>query len=84
MPLPFTRVVFVQIGVSAGAECKAALQETTQLVEQRLASNGKALKKLFNAGEVWFSFLALVHWYVPETYVKCKSNEETLTAYYGF
>ncbi|XP_044469901.1 probable serine protease EDA2 isoform X1 [Mangifera indica] len=41
-----------QIGVSAGAECKAALQETTQLVEQRLASNGKALKKLFNAGEL--------------------------------
>ncbi|KAJ0040435.1 hypothetical protein Pint_28413 [Pistacia integerrima] len=41
-----------QIGESAGAECKAALQETTKLVEQRLASNGKALKKLFNAGEV--------------------------------
>ncbi|KAJ0097149.1 hypothetical protein Patl1_29049 [Pistacia atlantica] len=40
-----------QIGESAGAECKAALQETTKLVEQRLASNGKALKKLFNAGE---------------------------------
>ncbi|KAJ6678734.1 PROTEASE S28 PRO-X CARBOXYPEPTIDASE-RELATED [Salix viminalis] len=33
-----------QIGESAGAECKAALQETTQLVEERLASNKKALE----------------------------------------
>ncbi|KAK9285099.1 hypothetical protein L1049_024284 [Liquidambar formosana] len=41
-----------QIGESAGAECKAALQETTQLVEQRLTTNGKALKSLFGAAEL--------------------------------
>ncbi|XP_052300945.1 probable serine protease EDA2 isoform X2 [Citrus sinensis] len=41
-----------QIGVSAGPECKAALQETTQLVEQRLASNAKAVKTMFDAAEL--------------------------------
>ncbi|XP_015582304.2 probable serine protease EDA2 isoform X2 [Ricinus communis] len=41
-----------QIGESAGAECKAALQETTQLVDERLASNRKAVKTLFNAAEL--------------------------------
>ncbi|XP_030530962.1 probable serine protease EDA2 isoform X1 [Rhodamnia argentea] len=41
-----------QIGVSAGADCKAALQEVNQLVEQRLASNGKALKEFFGAAEL--------------------------------
>ncbi|GLT39214.1 hypothetical protein SLA2020_134200 [Shorea laevis] len=38
-----------QVGESAGPECKAALQETTQLVEQGLASNNKELKTLFGA-----------------------------------
>ncbi|GAV75900.1 Peptidase_S28 domain-containing protein [Cephalotus follicularis] len=41
-----------QIGESAGTECKTALQEATQLVEQRLASDGKALKQLFGASEL--------------------------------
>lgn len=41
-----------QIGESAGAECKHALQEINQLVEQRIATNGKALKALFGAGEL--------------------------------
>ncbi|CAL0331901.1 unnamed protein product [Lupinus luteus] len=41
-----------QVGESAGAECKAALQETTQLIEQKLATNAKALKKSFNAAEL--------------------------------
>ncbi|KAK4840476.1 hypothetical protein QYF36_009752 [Acer negundo] len=41
-----------QIGESAGTECKTALQETTALVEQRLQSNGKALKTLFGAAEL--------------------------------
>ncbi|XP_021274057.1 probable serine protease EDA2 [Herrania umbratica] len=41
-----------QIGESAGPECKAALQETTQLVDQRLPSNGKELKTLFGAAEL--------------------------------
>ncbi|XWS45516.1 hypothetical protein CRYUN_Cryun15aG0143200 [Craigia yunnanensis] len=41
-----------QIGESAGAECKAALQETTKLVEQRLTSNRKELKAQFGAAEL--------------------------------
>uniref|UniRef100_A0A2P2KJI0 Catalytic n=2 Tax=Rhizophora mucronata TaxID=61149 RepID=A0A2P2KJI0_RHIMU len=41
-----------QIGESAGPECKAALQETTRLVEERLASNKTGVKKLFNAEEL--------------------------------
>ncbi|CAO2828050.1 unnamed protein product [Amaranthus hypochondriacus] len=41
-----------QIGVSAGPECKAALQETTQLVDERLKSNGKALKSAFGASQL--------------------------------
>lgn len=41
-----------QIGVSAGPECKAILQEITQLVDQRLASNADAVKKLFGASEL--------------------------------
>lgn len=42
----------MQIGESAGAECKAALQETNELVEQRLATDAKAVKTLFGAAEV--------------------------------
>ncbi|XP_057766125.1 probable serine protease EDA2 [Salvia miltiorrhiza] len=41
-----------QVGESAGAECKAVLQEITSLVEQRLESNQKDLKKLFNASKL--------------------------------
>ncbi|KAK4366294.1 hypothetical protein RND71_014174 [Anisodus tanguticus] len=41
-----------QVGESAGPECKAALQEITQLVELRLASNRKDLKALFGADEL--------------------------------
>ena len=41
-----------QVGESAGPECKAVLQEVTQLVEQKLASNGRALKTTFGAAEV--------------------------------
>ncbi|KAF3440769.1 hypothetical protein FNV43_RR19055 [Rhamnella rubrinervis] len=41
-----------QIGVSAGPECKAALQETNQLVEQKLATNGEAVKRMFDAVEL--------------------------------
>ena len=42
----------MQIGESAGAECKAALQETNELVEQRFATDAKAVKTLFGAAEV--------------------------------
>ncbi|CAA0839214.1 Serine carboxypeptidase S28 family protein [Striga hermonthica] len=41
-----------QIGESAGPECKAVLQEITQLVEQKLGSNEKTLKNLFSAAEL--------------------------------
>ncbi|XP_051127088.1 probable serine protease EDA2 isoform X2 [Andrographis paniculata] len=41
-----------QIGESAGPECKAALQEITHLVDQRLVSDEKALKKLFGASQL--------------------------------
>lgn len=41
-----------QIGVSAGPECKAALQEVTQLVEERLKSNKKEIKSAFGADEL--------------------------------
>jgi hypothetical protein len=52
-----------QIGESAGPECKAALQKVTHLVEQRVASDGKAVKKLFGASQLdvdgdFFYFLA--------------------------
>ncbi|KAL3527182.1 hypothetical protein ACH5RR_011838 [Cinchona calisaya] len=42
----------VQVGESAGPECKSVLQEITQLVEERLASNAKELKSLFGAVEL--------------------------------
>jgi hypothetical protein len=44
----------MQIGESAGPECKAALQETTQLIETKLAANGPALRATFNADDVCF------------------------------
>ncbi|KAL6988975.1 putative serine protease eda2, partial [Sarracenia purpurea var. burkii] len=40
-----------QIGMSAGTECKAALQEVNQLVEQKHTMIGQALKALFAAAE---------------------------------
>lgn len=54
----------MQIGVSAGPECKAALQETNQLVEQKLAVNGEAVKRMFDAAEVFIYFFPLI----PSTY----------------
>ncbi|XP_024989439.1 probable serine protease EDA2 [Cynara cardunculus var. scolymus] len=41
-----------QVGESAGPECKTVLQEVTQLVEEQLGSNGKALKSKFGASEL--------------------------------
>lgn len=41
-----------QIGESAGPECKAVLQEITQLVETKLATDGKALRSIFNADDL--------------------------------
>jgi hypothetical protein len=42
----------MQVGESAGPECKAVLQETTKLIETKLATNGKALRATFNATRV--------------------------------
>ncbi|XP_022879776.1 probable serine protease EDA2 isoform X2 [Olea europaea var. sylvestris] len=41
-----------QIGISAGPECKAVLQEITRLVDERLASNDKEVKLMFGAAEL--------------------------------
>ncbi|KAG9442936.1 hypothetical protein H6P81_018790 [Aristolochia fimbriata] len=41
-----------QVGESAGPDCKAALQEVTKLVEERLGSNEKAVKDLFGASKL--------------------------------
>ncbi|KAK8685728.1 hypothetical protein V6N13_124764 [Hibiscus sabdariffa] len=41
-----------QVGESAGPECKAALQEITELVDRSLESNGKELRKQFGATEL--------------------------------
>lgn len=49
---PINLVFLVQIGESAGAECKAVLQEVNGLVEQRLAVDGNAVKSLFGAASV--------------------------------
>lgn len=43
---------FLQIGESAGPECKAVLQEITKLIDQMLPFDGKALRKLYGADEV--------------------------------
>ncbi|CAL9156152.1 unnamed protein product, partial [Musa hybrid cultivar] len=41
-----------QVGDSAGAECKAVLQEITNLVDEKLQSDGKSVKKLFGAAKL--------------------------------
>ncbi|PNX76355.1 putative serine protease EDA2-like protein, partial [Trifolium pratense] len=41
-----------QIGESAGPECKAALQEITKLIDQKLVTDKKALKASFNAADL--------------------------------
>lgn len=41
-----------QVAESAGPECKAALQDVTQLVDQRLGTNQKELKAAFGASEL--------------------------------
>lgn len=46
----------LQVGASAGPECKAVLQEITQLVEQRLESDAKEVKLLFGASQVRVHF----------------------------
>lgn len=47
----------MQVGESAGPECKAVLQEITQLVEQKLASSGSKVKATFDAEDVCFVLL---------------------------
>lgn len=43
---------WLQVGESAGPECKAALQEVTALVDEQLVSNAEAVKNLFGAAKV--------------------------------
>jgi len=54
----------VQIGESAGPECKAVLQEITQLVEQKHASSRSEVKATFGAEDVCL---------VPLLHFPCKS-----------
>ena len=64
----------MQIGVSAGPECKAALQETTQLVDERLKSNGKAVKSVFGASQVnilYFSSPCIDEYSIGQRHVLC-------------
>lgn len=42
----------MQIGESAGPECKAVLQEVTRLVDQRLEFNEMGVKSVFGASQV--------------------------------
>ncbi|XP_077221052.1 putative serine protease EDA2 isoform X2 [Tasmannia lanceolata] len=42
----------VQIGESAGSDCKAALQEITKLVEELLHSDARGVKNLFGAAKL--------------------------------
>ncbi|KAM1046523.1 hypothetical protein PS2_025773 [Malus domestica] len=42
----------LQIGESASPQCKAALQETTRIIEQSLTTNGKAIRALFGASQL--------------------------------
>ncbi|EPS71238.1 hypothetical protein M569_03521, partial [Genlisea aurea] len=41
-----------QVGESAGPECKSVLQEITRLVDQKLSSNSRTVKALFNASQL--------------------------------
>lgn len=52
--------ILMQIGESAGPECKAVLQEITSLVDQKLETNGKELKATFDASEVNIFIIFLV------------------------
>ncbi|XP_009780122.1 probable serine protease EDA2 isoform X3 [Nicotiana sylvestris] len=67
-----------QVGESAGPECKAVLQEITQLVETRLASNRKDLKALFGADE--FQYGSPDKLCIPLLEAK-KSGEDLVNAY---
>ncbi|KAK8270491.1 hypothetical protein V6Z12_D11G200400 [Gossypium hirsutum] len=62
-----------QVGESAGPECKAVLQEITELVDRSLESNRKELKKQFGAAEVESSFLLFL--YCRNPLLKLQSDE---------
>lgn len=48
---------FLQIGESAGPECKAVLQEITKLVDRQLQSDRYNIKSLFGAATVFLIIL---------------------------
>lgn len=47
-------VILLEVGESAGAECKAVLQEITALVDRKLEEEGQQVKNLFGAAKVHF------------------------------
>ena len=47
-------VILLEVGESAGAECKAVLQEITTLVDRKLEEEGQQVKNLFGATKVHF------------------------------
>lgn len=42
----------LQVGESAGPECKAVLQEITHLIDQRVEADAEEVKSLFGASQV--------------------------------
>lgn len=46
----------LQVGESAGPECKAVLQEITHLIDQRVEADAEEVKSLFGASQVWILF----------------------------
>lgn len=64
---------FVQIGESAGPECKAVLQEITKLVDKQLQSDGYNTKSLFGAATVF-----LIKFFV-EKFIVCLSKPQSIT-----
>ncbi|RRT51179.1 hypothetical protein GW17_00031097 [Ensete ventricosum] len=45
-------VTLLEVGESAGAECKAVLQEITTLVDRKLEEEGQQVKNLFGAAKI--------------------------------
>jgi hypothetical protein len=48
----FIQFILLEIGESAGPECKAALQETTRLVDGQLQAGSNSVKQQFGAATV--------------------------------
>ena len=62
---------FLQIGTTAGPECKTVLQEITHLVDEQLNSDRQSIKELFGASKV------TLHWYLSSAFL-LKTDERLL------